>query len=360
MIHIRNLSRTWGNFRLAHVSFSASRGEYVVILGPTGCGKTLLLETVAGIHKGYSGNILIDGKDVSGIPPYRRSIGFVYQKSLLFPNLTVAENIAFGMRVRGVGRARRERMLYDLAALLKITYLLDRDVTSLSGGEMQKVALARALAIEPTLLLLDEPLSPLDQASKDRLIDELENLHVAMGTTTLHVTHDHNIARRLADRIVLLRNGSVVQVGEVADVFSKPATHFAAQFVRAPNIILGNVMRFDGQYAEIMCRGSVLLRARSNISGTVGITVPPEEIKISVAAPPPNCHNVLNGVIERVEREAGLLRVEVQTDIGPLQAVMPPDELAAVMVPGDNRIYAHFHPDTVHVFRDDADRQMSA
>jgi len=350
MIQIQHLSRAWGDFSLKDICLCAQPKEYLVILGPTGCGKTLLLETVAGIHRSYSGTVRIAGEDMATVPPYRRSIGFVYQKSMLFPNLAVAQNIEYGLKMRRTPRRERRARVEFLAGLLGIGYLLARDVTALSGGEMQKVALARALAIEPDILLLDEPLSPLDQASKDTLLEEIRKLHDQLGTTTLHVTHDHNIARRLADRIALLSNGSLVQVGEAAEVFRYPVSDFAAEFVRAPNILLGEAVKTENEVVQINCDG-FSLRASSRLTGPVGVTIPPEEVRLGVSAPDGDHMNVLRGDIERIENQAGLATVTFRVNENRLVATVPRAEITQMLGQGATHVYAEFAPEVVHVFR---------
>jgi len=324
-----------------------------VILGPTGCGKTLLLETVAGIHRAYAGTVRIAGEDMANVPPYRRSIGFVYQKSMLFPNLAVAQNIEYGLKMRRVpARERRERVGL-LADLLRIRYLLGRGVTSLSGGEMQKVAMARALAIKPDILLLDEPLSPLDQASKDSLLEEIRRLHDQLGTTTLHVTHDHNIARHLADRIALIRDGSLMQVGETAEVFRYPSSDFAAGFVRAPNILLGHAARAENGLVRIDCDG-LSLRARSELIGPVGVTIPPEEVHLGLTAASADHLNAFTGDVERVENQGGVATIALRVGHDHLVATIPQTKLTEIMKRGGSKISAEFAPEAVHVFRREA------
>jgi len=349
MIRVNNLQRTWGDFSLHDITLDVSAGEYLVILGPTGCGKTLLLETVAGIHRHYNGSILLDGVDVADVPPYQRSIGFVYQKSMLFPNLTVSQNISFGMKMRRIKRSAQDETIERLSGLLRIRYLLNRDVTSLSGGEMQKVALARALAIEPKILLLDEPLSPLDQASKDALIEEIRVLHRQLGTTTLHVTHDHNIARKLADRIALLQQGTLMQVGKAEDVFRYPASDFAAEFVRAPNVIKGTARRKDEGHVRIESNG-LSVTALSDLSGPVGTTIAPEDIYLYTSAPENNHSNVLQGRISRTESHSGVVMVELAVGANLLTAAVPSKDFPQLAGAAEGTIYAAFEPSACHVF----------
>lgn len=237
MIRIEDMSNTWGQtFSLKDISLEVKEGEYFVILGPTGAGKTLLLEIIAGIHYPEEGRIIIDGDDKTLLPPERRNMGFLYQDYSLFPHMNGKANIEYGMRVRGIEQEERKRRLDELVKLLDIAPLLSRDVTTLSGGEQQKVAMARALACYPTVLLLDEPFSALDERTKARLIHEMKVLHRHERLTVVHVTHSQEEALQLADRIAVMMDGRIVQVGSPTEIFSRPSSMDIADFVKVENI----------------------------------------------------------------------------------------------------------------------------
>jgi len=350
LVELRQLSRSWGSFALREIDLRVGRGEYFVLLGPTACGKTLLLETIAGIHRPYRGVVRLDGVDVASVPAHKRGIGFVYQRSMLFPNLTVAENVEYGMRMRRVPRKERVERVQRLAELLKIGYLLARDVRDLSGGESQKVALARALAIEPKILLLDEPLSPLDEAAKEELLVELRDLHSELGTTSLHVTHDHRTARQLADRVGIMDNGQLVQVGAVTEVFEHPCAESVAHFVRAQNILLGESRPLAEGVVEVQCVGFAV-RACSTIVGPAGICILPERVSLHLVPPQDDSRNVLGGVVRSVENEAGVARVTLDLGKERLVALVPQETAAGLFATGhDATVYASFPTDAVHVF----------
>jgi ABC-type Fe3+/spermidine/putrescine transport system ATPase subunit len=213
------------------LSLDVARGEIVALLGPSGCGKTTTLRLVAGFERADRGSIAILGQDVAGLPPHRRDIGLVFQDYALFPHMTVAANVEYGLRQRGIGRAAREERRNALLRLVRLEGLDQRMPAQLSGGQQQRVALARALAIAPKLLLLDEPLSNLDAKLREALRVELRAILREVGTTTLVVTHDQTEAMGLADRIALMNNGRLVQVGTARELYERPANRFAADFI---------------------------------------------------------------------------------------------------------------------------------
>ncbi|HUO03874.1 MAG TPA: ATP-binding cassette domain-containing protein [Candidatus Binataceae bacterium] len=230
-LEVDNIELAAGAFKLGPLSLNAANGEYLVILGPTGAGKTLTLEAIAGLRPLTAGKIAIDGRDLSGAAPEDRHVGFLYQDSLLFPHLSVRRNVAYG--ARRTPRNQRGATVERLAASLGIAPILDRMPGGLSGGERQRVALARALAANPSLMLLDEPMAALDPNSRYALRQTLLELHRELGTTTIHVTHSFSEARELADRIAILIDGHVIQSGTPQEVFSKPDSIEIARFLRS-------------------------------------------------------------------------------------------------------------------------------
>jgi putative spermidine/putrescine transport system ATP-binding protein len=227
---------------LKPTSLSLARGETVVFLGPSGCGKTTCLRLIAGLDApDAGGRVLFDGEDVSAVPIERRNVGMVFQSYALFPNMTVAENIGYGLKLRKVAAAEKARRVGEMLALTGIVDLAARRVDQLSGGQRQRVALARAVAIRPRVLLLDEPLTALDAALRERLRGELDALLRGLGITTIYVTHDQAEAMALGDRVVVMRKGEVAQVGTPREIYFDPANRFVAEFVGAANILEGPV-----------------------------------------------------------------------------------------------------------------------
>ena len=237
MIRIDELCVNLPGFSLDRVSLAIEDGEFFCLLGPTGAGKTLILESVAGIMATAGGSIVVAGRDVTRLPPERRGVGIVYQDCALFPHLNVAKNIEYGRRYYDDKGASAQSRCSDLIHRLGLTNLLDRSVTTLSGGEKQRVALARALATAPTVLLLDEPLASLDPGFREEIRELFRSLHQETGQTVLMVTHDFTDAHSLASRVAILHDGRIEQTGTVETVFKRPATAFVAEFVGMKNVL---------------------------------------------------------------------------------------------------------------------------
>jgi sn-glycerol 3-phosphate transport system ATP-binding protein len=240
-IQLENVSRHWGESRaLDAISFEAEPGSFVVLLGPSGCGKSTTLRLIAGLDTPSAGTIRIGGRDVTRLAPAQRGIAMVFQSYALFPHLTVAENIVFGLRVRKV--ADREGKLRRAAEMLGLEGLLDRKPSQLSGGQQQRVALGRAIVAEAPVCLMDEPLSNLDAQLRGEMRREIRALQRRLGITMVYVTHDQTEAMTMADRVVLLRNGRVEQVGSPEELYERPATAFTASFIGAPPM---NLMKLE-------------------------------------------------------------------------------------------------------------------
>jgi len=231
MIKLADVSITLGDFSLKNVHLEIKKGEFFTILGPTGTGKTVILELIAGLYRPDAGKVLINGADSENIPPEKREIGFVYQDYALFPHLNVYKNIAFGPRLRKMPPSVIKENVQGLADMLEITHLLARFPGTLSGGEQQRVSLARALIMKPKILLMDEPLSALDPNTKRMLCRELKRVHEKYRCTVVHVTHDFNEAGMLADRIGVILKGKVKQVGVPSEVFEKPRDQEVKNFL---------------------------------------------------------------------------------------------------------------------------------
>jgi ABC-type Fe3+/spermidine/putrescine transport system ATPase subunit len=236
MLQIQNLAVNLGDFTLHEVSLSIPEGDYFCLIGPTGSGKTMLLECVAGLHKPSAGRMHINGRDVTTLPPEARRVGYVPQDYALFPHMDVKANIAYGLVERKVTKNEIARRVESVAELLHIPHLLDRRITNLSGGERQRVALARALVLDCRVLLLDEPLTALDEVTKQELTPYLVDLHQRLGLTVLHVTHDFNEAFSLASHVGVIHGGHLLQFGTVEEVFGRPASRTVARFVGVANI----------------------------------------------------------------------------------------------------------------------------
>jgi len=231
MISIEKLCCTFGDFALKDISLQIEKGSYWVILGPSGCGKSVLLQTVAGFFSPAKGQIRVGGSDITKLPPERRKMGLVFQQAALFPHKSVRENIGYGLRARKMPADAVARKVDALVERLGLGSILARPVATLSGGEAQRIAVARALAIEPDLLLLDEPMSALDHNTRLELQGELARLHQELGLTTLHVTHSREEAAALGDHVAVMLGGRIVQRGSTAEVAARPRCPFVARFL---------------------------------------------------------------------------------------------------------------------------------
>ncbi|TKJ30345.1 MAG: hypothetical protein CEE40_05465 [Chloroflexi bacterium B3_Chlor] len=347
-VSVKDLGLDLEEFKLHQVNLDVAAGEYFVILGPTGAGKTVLLETFAGVYRSDHGRILIDGEDVTDLPPERRGVGFVYQDYALFPHLAVAENIAFGLKLSGVDRATRVQRVSDLSQVLGIDHLLDRQPDTLSGGEQQRVALARALVVKPRVLLLDEPLGALDPETRQALQLELARVHRELHTTTLHVTHDFEEAVSLGDRIAVMNDGRIVQVGSPHEIFRKPASEFVARFVGVRNIFEGDVRATEGGYGVLSLDG-LEIAAVTHLVGQVHGSIRPEDIIISSRPLRSSAQNSFCGSIVSVVDKGTVAHVVVR---------VPPDftciitrrSLEEMELREGMEVYISFKASAVHVF----------
>jgi putative spermidine/putrescine transport system ATP-binding protein len=280
-----------GTRALEPATLDIERGETLVLLGPSGCGKTTMLRIIAGLDTADAGGrVLFDGADMTSVPIERRNVGMVFQSYALFPNMSVADNIGYGLKIRGVAKDERAARVAELVALTNITGLEDRRVDQLSGGQRQRVALARAVAIRPGILLLDEPLTALDAALRDRLRGELNRLLRSLGITTIYVTHDQAEAMELGDRIVVMRKGVIAQIGTPRDIYFTPRSRFVAEFVGAANILEAPVA--DDQL--VLPGGRLALAEAADTVSAVAM-VRPETIRIVGEA-----NASLRGVVDSV------------------------------------------------------------
>lgn len=243
LLEARAISKSFGsNLVLRDVTFGADDGEIVSLLGPSGCGKSTLLRVIAGLEQEYTGTVFFAGQPIDMVPVHRRGFGLMFQDFALFPHRSVGQNVAFGPRMQGLDRREIEQRVAEVLELVGLTGYQDRTVFELSGGERQRVALARALAPRPRLLLLDEPLGALDRTLRERLTGELRTIIKRAGITSVYVTHDQVEAFAVADRIVLMNAGEIVQCGQPTAVYRHPATPFAARFLGLNNLIEGTIL----------------------------------------------------------------------------------------------------------------------
>ena len=303
--------KRYGKFTaLSGVSFAVAKGEFVSVLGPSGCGKTTILRVVSGLEAQDAGTVRIGGRDVTRLPVSQRNVGIVFQSYALFPNLTAAENVAYGLRGQMRPGRQRSRRVNELLALVGLTGMQGKYPAQLSGGQQQRVALARAMALSPDILLLDEPLSALDAKVRAHLRGEIKDLQQRLGVTTIMVTHDQEEALTMADRILVMEGGRVEQQGTPRDIYDHPATPFVAAFIGSMNFLSGAKKRGDGAFdldGRVLCAGREPRPMAPGQEARLGIR--PEDV---VLLPPERAHgDGLPAVVRGVEFRGPSTRISL-------------------------------------------------
>jgi putative spermidine/putrescine transport system ATP-binding protein len=337
-LEIAALEKHYGsNHVVRDFNLDVAKGEFVSFLGPSGCGKTTTLRMVAGFETPDSGTIRIDGRDVVRLKPNQRNIGMVFQAYALFPNMTVAQNVAFGLKVAGAPRAEIEGRVAEMLGIIKLPELGARYPFQLSGGQQQRVALARALAVQPKVLLLDEPLSALDAKIRVSLRQEIRAIQKDLGITTIYVTHDQEEALSMSDRIVVMNVGVAEQIGDPLTIYSRPATRFVANFVGTLNALDAVVV--DPAAGSVTVDGQPVALGRpvpAAAGATVSLALRPEALGLFAR---PGNDAVLRGTVEEVAFLGSVVRVRLRLGTQPLSldtfnttAAPPPAAGAAVAV----------------------------
>ena len=311
-IDIRGLRKSFGPTTVVHdFELAVERGEFISFLGPSGCGKTTILRMIAGFETATAGSIAIAGKEVAHLPPAKRDVGVVFQAYALFPNRTVAQNIAFGLKVAKKGADEIRTRVREMLDLIKLPHLADRYPYQLSGGQQQRVALARAIAVKPQVLLLDEPLSALDAKIRVSLREEIRSLQKALGITTIFVTHDQEEALSMSDRIVVLAEGRAEQIGTPFEVYNFPRTRFVASFVGTLNLLTAEVA--DPAAGALSLDGRPVATAGPIPGHTAGdrvtVALRPEAVSLGTAA---EGDNAVPGTVEEVSFLGAVVRIRVR------------------------------------------------
>jgi molybdopterin-binding protein len=348
MIKLKNLSVDLGEFVLKDISLNIEEGEYFIVLGPTGAGKTVLLESIAGLYPIKSGEIWLRGKEATRVEPEKRGVSIVYQDHVLFPHLSVKDNIIFGLKMHKAPAEERKERLNWVAQLLGITNLLHRRPDTLSGGEKQKVALGRAIITRPELLLVDEPLSALDPETRESVQQELRQLHRALGITILHVTHDFEEAIALGSRIAVIGEGRLMQTGTPEEIFRHPNSEFVARFSMTRNIFRGqaamkpngdNVFKVDGTEFVIA----------ADAEGSYHASIRPEDILISSEPVRSSARNCFPGTITDVVDKGSTLYVTVS--IPPkLSCLVTRHSFEELELEQGKKVYVTFKATSIHIF----------
>ncbi|MGB3900538.1 MAG: ABC transporter ATP-binding protein [Mesorhizobium sp.] len=319
------ITKTFGDFTAVdNVALNVPNGSFVCLLGPSGCGKTTLLRMVAGLEEPTNGKVILDGEDITPLPTHKRNFGMVFQSLALFPHLSVGDNIAYALRIRGATKEAQKKRVEELLAMIALPGFADRPVTKLSGGQRQRVAIARALSLSPKLFLLDEPLSALDAKLREAMQVELRQLQQRLGITTIVVTHDQREAMTMADLVVVMGKGKILQAAPPIDIYRKPADAFVADFIGSTNVLPVE--------ADSAGRVTVLGTAMAGLAMPAGLSkaalsVRPEDVQLTAPG-----KGALTGSVTFVRDLGGTIETFVETGGTTLVAVATPRERPNVTV----------------------------
>ena len=351
MLEVKDLCVQMGKFFLKNVNLEVRDGEYFVLLGPTGSGKSVLLESIAGLTSITSGEVWINGKDVTDLNLEKRKIGFAFQDYALYRHLSVRDNISFGLMWKNQKQKDIDKAVDKAVELLHLENLLDKRSWTLSGGESQKIALARAISIKPDLLILDEPLSAVDAETKEDFERELRELHDHLGLTTIHVTHSFEEAVALGDRIAVIMDGEILQVGTPEEIFLYPQSEKLARFLMTRNVFAGEIT-LDANGSKVFSINGTRIVVNSELEGKVHISVRPENILLSrgpVDSPGNNC---IEGTITRIIDRGTITHIKV--DVPPeFTCLALRRSLKELGLSENDRIFLTFEVSDVNVFRQD-------
>lgn len=331
IIEIRGVTKRFGKVAAVdNVSLDIRGGEFFVLLGPSGCGKTTLLRMIAGFEVPTSGQIIIDGQDMTGIPPNKRPVNMVFQSYAVFPHMSVADNVGYGLKIAGVGRSERDERVREALGLVKLDGFEERRPDQMSGGQRQRVALARSLVMRPKVLLLDEPLSALDAKLRAQMQFELADLQDQVGITFVTVTHDQDEALSMASRIAVINKGEVAQLATPSDLYEFPANRFVADFVGSVNIFEGKLILDEPDKAAVDCPGLGKVYLNHGVTGPHGadvwVALRPEKMYLHVpgegravraaAQDAPEGYNFARGVIKGMSYLGDITLFEIKLDSG--------------------------------------------
>jgi len=328
-VELINVSKKFGSvIAVDNISFKVYKNEFFSLLGPSGCGKTTTLRVIAGLEEPDSGIIKIGGEVVNNIPPHKRKVGLVFQGTALFPHLNVFENIAFGLKMMKLPKNEIKRRVYEVLELVKMSpeKYAKRKVNQLSGGEQQRVEIARALVTEPNVLLLDEPLGPLDLKIRRHMQIELKKLQKKIGTTFIYVTHDQSEALTMSDRVAVMKDGRILQIGKPKEIYENPKDVFVAYFIGEANFIEGKCISTES--VEVKGLNRIKVKVDKELVGKrVALSIRPEKIRIARRLD--GLDNVFDAVIEDLIYKGFVVDLEVRfTDEITLKVQAPPTEVA--------------------------------
>ncbi len=352
-IELISLSKSFGDqLVLKAIDLVVEAGEFFCLLGPSGCGKTTTLRLIGGFEHGDGGSVLIDGVDIAGMPPEKRPVNTVFQSYALFPHMTVADNVGFGLRFNDVAKAERSQRIGEALELVQLSEYTSRKPHQLSGGQQQRVALARALILRPRVLLLDEPLGALDAKLRRALQFELKALHREVGITFVYVTHDQEEALTISDRLAVMREGEIEQIGTPREVYQSPSSTYVADFLGLANLLDGTVVGTG----EVEVAGKRLAAETGSFDGQCTLFVRPERVRLvdvaaataAAAGPDNGTGGRLEGTVVDVVFVGSVSHANIDAECGRVQAVVPNDGSAWIPSAGD-RVALDIAPDAIRL-----------
>lgn len=358
-VSVNDVSRYYGPVKaLDAVSIDVAAGEFLSLLGPSGSGKTTLLMMLAGFEVPSSGRLTIGDRDVTHVPPNKRNLGMVFQRYALFPHMSVAENIAFPLKMRGLSRAQQAASVRRALDMVQLEQYQNRMPGQLSGGQQQRVALARAIVFEPPVVLMDEPLGALDKKLREHLQIEIKQLQERMGATMIYVTHDQEEALTMSDRVAVLSRGKLMQVGSPKELYDRPSNAFVADFIGNMNFLRGVVSNASGDSLAVdidgaRVEGKVTLEVPKSVGAKVQVAVRPERIRLKKSDSSKPLTGALTGTVLKLIFNGGSLAVlvEIRKEKQIMRVDVDAQSEAAGMMPGDN-VSLTWSVDDAHVFRE--------
>jgi len=355
MVELHHVRKSFGDVKAVDdVSLSIESGEFITLLGPSGCGKTTLLRMISGFETPDGGNVLLNGEDVTHLPPYHRNVNQVFQSYALFPHLNVRENIAFGLKMQRLPRLETASRVDAVLSLVSLTGLESRKPSQLSGGQKQRVALARAIVCEPKVLLLDEPLSALDAKLRHAMQLELKSLQRRLGITFVFVTHDQEEALTMSDRIAVMNHGRIEQLGPSVQVYDRPTTPFVASFIGQANLLEAQVVDLTAGIVQIAGKIHLRIDPSQVIHGQSNVLLSIRPEKIHLHRVPPGRDNIFSAMIEEEIFKGAMRQLKLAIESGPTLTVLAPNASATHLPPQKGeRVFCHLHRDDIVVVGSD-------
>jgi len=354
MVELQNVKKHFGDFvAVAGVNLDIRAGEFLTLLGPSGCGKTTLLRMISGFETPTEGAVLLAGQDVTNLPPYRRDVNQVFQSYALFPHLSVADNVAFGLKMKKTPKGEIRQRVAKAIEMVSLAGFEKRKPSQLSGGQKQRVALARALVCEPKVLLLDEPLAALDAKLRRAMQIELKRLQTRLGITFLFVTHDQEEALVMSDRIAVVNKGRIEQIGAVGEIYHRPATPFVADFIGQANVLEARVVARHGEHVELQCKGLARITVAAdgmNSDPEILISIRPEKIRLS--REPFHGRSVFEATVREQIFRGSTDQLLLETLDGlELTAIVANQSTSDCPISRGDRIFCHVRPEDIAVLR---------